>query len=196
MNKAIMMAIQPKWAKMIIDGEKEFEFRNYPIPKGMKVYLYCSKGKELLWIKNGKCITDGQYNRLLDELPNHLLSGKVVAEFVVDWYWDEDDIDGALFEEDNLPNYFAKIGYTNQKYAIKIKDLIVYDEEWQNDYFENTLTYRECKEQDKWDVWDLNNKVDDAPTSPIPVTEFTLYNKGSKMKSHPQGKVYVVEKEQ
>ena len=58
MNKAVMIAIQPKWAKMIKDGTKTFEFRNYAIPKGTKVYLYESLGKKKVC---PECYGEGGY---------------------------------------------------------------------------------------------------------------------------------------
>lgn len=48
--KALMVAIQPKWLKMILDGTKKFEFRNWEkadenIPVGTVLYFYESQGK-------------------------------------------------------------------------------------------------------------------------------------------------------
>ena len=43
--KAIMIATRPEWVEKIINGEKDFEFRNYKIPSGTKVYVYESLGK-------------------------------------------------------------------------------------------------------------------------------------------------------
>ena len=42
--KAMLVAIQPKWLKMILDGEKKFEFRNWKVPVGTVIYFYESLG--------------------------------------------------------------------------------------------------------------------------------------------------------
>lgn len=51
----------------------------------MKLLLYCTKGKEILWWnkkfdKGYQFFMDGKYNRLLDECPDFLLNGKIVGE--------------------------------------------------------------------------------------------------------------------
>lgn len=49
-----------------------------------KLLLYCTKAKkqkDLLWSNNLKhFFLDGAYNRLIDNLPEYLLNGKIVAE--------------------------------------------------------------------------------------------------------------------
>lgn len=49
-----------------------------------KLLLYCTKAnrqKDLLWSNDLKrFFLDGAYNRLIDNLPNYLLNGKIVAE--------------------------------------------------------------------------------------------------------------------
>ena len=50
-----------------------------------KLLLYCTKGKPNLWYNNkysngNKHFLDGAYNRIIDDLPIHLLNGKIVAE--------------------------------------------------------------------------------------------------------------------
>ena len=49
-----------------------------------KLLLYCTKAKkqkDLLWSNNLKhFFLDGSYNRLIDNLPEYLLNGKIVAE--------------------------------------------------------------------------------------------------------------------
>lgn len=48
--KAILMSIQPKWVKKIVNGEKTIEVRKTrpKIETPFKVYIYCTKGKEVL----------------------------------------------------------------------------------------------------------------------------------------------------
>jgi hypothetical protein len=122
--KAMLVAIQPKWLKMILDGDKKFLFRNWKVPVGTVLYFYESKGKKRsidVWEQYPYyyCYRDdnGQ-GMLLDYIREG--RGKVVAKAVVKEVWDEDDISCALFEEQDLPNYFAKCGYTDQKYALEL----------------------------------------------------------------------------
>lgn len=212
MNKAVMIPIQPKWSKMIKDGLKKFEFRNYAIPKGSKVYLYESLGREL----KCHCCHEGQ--------------GKVVAEFVV----------GEVYET-NLGKYrgldiayhsyvklgiltndkYREWGFANHSHAMEITDLIVYDEEWQCYIMEDS----EFDDKYYADYW---TKLEDAPTEPLDISEFIGWNKREKypmgecgtkfsecykcdmdnecsiqidgredckLTHAPQGKVYVVERE-
>ena len=240
MNKAMMIAIQPKWSNMIKEGTKTFEFRNYAIPKGTKVYLYESLGKS-------------KPRHLCEDYPNYIgfdtFEGKyahnvfegwgmVVAEFVVgECYevnppnWEDSDEKYAYLLQskelymDNLEEApagywktwlqskkdFKESGYTNQKHAHSITDLIVYDEEW----IKKELLHIDNK------TMKYNDKLTYAPTSPIPVTEFVSWNKLSdfvrtttrggilgkieyklhphtlekyKLTHAPQGRVYVVER--
>ena len=72
--KSIMISIRPEWVEKIIKGEKTIEIRkSYPkceLP--CKVYIYCTKGKDL-WMRNNDPIILG-YKRI---------NGKVVAEFIL-----------------------------------------------------------------------------------------------------------------
>ena len=238
MNKAMMIAIQPKWSNMIKEGTKTFEFRNYAIPKGTKVYLYESLGKKV-WISSELDLSDinnENYNKLNHEY-KHEGQGAVVAEFVVgECYevnppnWEDSDEKYAYLLQskelymDNLEEApagywktwlqskkdFKESGYTNQKHAHSITDLIVYDEEW----IKKELLHIDNK------TMKYNDKLTYAPTSPIPVTEFVSWNKSNYMQDNqldkmnmsykeyiklcvasfeylthaPQGRVYVVER--
>ena len=202
MNRAVMIAIQPKWAKMIIDGEKTFEFRNYAIPKGTKVYLYESLGK-----KHKEKEIQYPYGEVLGWEWVHEGKGKVVAEFVVGECYDwENDFDeelkfandsqysnvyfrGQLLDEydEELWNIFHSFcsqfaptkewenqGFTNQRYAHEIQDLIVYDEEWM-------LERRKLFADDIHDVtpsdWELGQEMGMRPTEPLAITEFVSWKK-------------------
>lgn len=48
--KAILMSIQPKWCEKIANGQKTIEVRKTrpKIETPFKVYIYCTKGKEVL----------------------------------------------------------------------------------------------------------------------------------------------------
>ena len=83
--KSIMLSIQPKWCELIAKGKKTVEVRKTmpELKMPFKVYIYCTKG-EFLWKDNLRIFTDGKYNRITDELPEDLLNGKVIGEFVCD----------------------------------------------------------------------------------------------------------------
>ncbi len=98
--KALMVAIQPKYLKMILDGEKPFEYRNWnSSPKkmreliGKEIYFYCTKAKPYLWDivqQSGIDFYGSRYlirdiNLPMNELiyTGHQLNGKVVAKAVV-----------------------------------------------------------------------------------------------------------------
>lgn len=48
--KSILMSIQPKWCEKIVNGEKTIEVRKTrpKLETPFKVYIYCTKGKEVL----------------------------------------------------------------------------------------------------------------------------------------------------
>lgn len=93
--KSMIVAIQPKWLKLILDGTKKFEFRNWKVPVGTVIYFYCSKGKPILYHTDGGyadnvgTIGGGVYEIdgvvTLDDIDkmDYLLNGKVVAKAVV-----------------------------------------------------------------------------------------------------------------
>lgn len=78
--KAILMSIQPKWCEKIVNGEKTIEVRKTrpKLETPFKVYIYCTKGKEVL-------------------VTNKLVSWtkEVIGEFVCDMI-EEFQIKGAL----------------------------------------------------------------------------------------------------
>ena len=121
-----------------------------------KLLLYCTKAKkqkDLLWSNNLKhFFLDGSYNRLIDNLPEYLLNGKIVAE--CDFDVEEIDFASERFYENDIEKYNIEInkqnellkrscltatqivcyldkkgkGQTNLKgYAIHIKNLHIFD---------------------------------------------------------------------
>ena len=137
-----------------------------------KLLLYCTKAKkqkDLLWSNNLKhFFLDGSYNRLIDNLPEYLLNGKIVAEcdfeveeIVCDGYAylplnsnpAELETKGCLTEQE-LENYFTK-KYGLVGYAIHIKNLHIFDKPKElNDYYKFDGIYN-----------DINNwkTIDKAP---------------------------------
>ena len=114
-----------------------------------KLLLYCpktKKQKDLLWSNNLKYFfLDGAYNRLIDNLPEYLLNGKIVAE--CDFEVEEITNCGTSFmimkyddlqESYNYTNKIARdscLNYNdlrrylraNNGYAIHIKNLHIFD---------------------------------------------------------------------
>lgn len=115
----------------------------------MKLLLYCTKAKkqkDLLWSNNLKhFFLDGAYNRLIDNLPDYLLNGKIVAEcdfeveeltncgtsFMIMKY---DDLKESYrytnkIARESCLNYTDLRRYlgTNNGYAIHIKNLHIFD---------------------------------------------------------------------
>ena len=76
--KALMVAIRPKWLKMILDGDKKFEFRNWKVPVGTVLYFYECLGKF-----SQKIIPVSKNNPIPRYSPSYEGRGKVVAKAVV-----------------------------------------------------------------------------------------------------------------
>lgn len=83
MSKAVLISIQPKWCELIASGKKTVEVRKTEpkLDTPFKVYIYCTKG-EYLWKDKDRVFLDGKYNRIIDNMPEWLLNGKVIGEFV------------------------------------------------------------------------------------------------------------------
>ena len=88
MNKALILSVRPEHAYNILTGKKTLELRK-SAPKGFKgwVYVYVTKGKPYIWANDiKKPFLDSRYNRLIDELPKHLLNGTIPFRFWFDEY--------------------------------------------------------------------------------------------------------------
>jgi hypothetical protein len=123
--KALMVAIQPKWLKMILDGKKKFEFRNWKnadenVLVGTVLYFYESKGKKkqhTSWYQTPSGGLVGSTEITYEG------RGKVVAKAVVKRVYDlnknEDYADWICRNETKLdvPNF---TGYIRQHYAIEL----------------------------------------------------------------------------
>lgn len=257
MNKAVMLPVQPKWVEMIKSGEKEYEFRNYPLEVGMKVYIYESKGKFLGYQLFND---DGVYGDIMSlrQLQNQFEythwyreegvecftkvyegSGMVVAEAVVEECYELDylfpdvtltplKIANHIREyqcsggNDNLIlNYdieeLKPLGYTNQRYAIKLKDIKFYDEPidksefvlWNKvvDIMKHTPTYfavdESCLENNdnlfeelEKGISECDACVFDTGVGITPQCSFKLVKEELIIKHAPQSKVFVVEREE
>ena len=121
--KSIMISIRPEWIVKILNGKKTTELRkSYPkceLP--CKVYIYCTKGKNLVnefgeFIANNKCYCYPELN------------GKVVAEFTLNKITKHEK--NYIDVEDNLCYNFSsedvkKAGfYLDDKNAISTIDTL------------------------------------------------------------------------
>lgn len=97
--KKMMVSIKPLWLEKILKGEKEYEFRNWKVPVGTVIYFYCSKTTSKQQIQ-----TSGVFEQKVS------VSG--VVEQIV---------------ETKNENFKTENGFTNQKFAIKIKELKVFE---------------------------------------------------------------------
>ena len=134
--KALLVAIQPKWLKKILDGEKKFEFRNWKVPVGTVLYFYCTKAKPYLWYEQHytdmpEFLHSGSETlNYIGITENDVLNGKVVAKAVVKdvyeydqstknyiIYTDWNNINQKSFKKDN------DIGYSSKKYALQLSQV-------------------------------------------------------------------------
>lgn len=143
--KSVLISIQPKWCELIISGKKNAEVRK-SAPKlepPFKVYIYCSKGKDLLLdiIRDGDDIMGHVYRGkpVFIKKPESSFrfgnSGKVIAEFT---YYREipflmkdgeplvlQSISGlrtCLTKEEAAKYIGNKKGYIWQIYGLKVYD--------------------------------------------------------------------------
>lgn len=150
--KSVLISIQPKWVSKICnkigdrDGkslyEKTVEVRKTKpkIDVPFKCYIYCTKGKDLLTISNGKVNKPNEIViDLTNDRPIYELNSNVIGEFVCDRidefsvpypaYFSEVDsktesiIKSACLRPMDIHHYNG----TRQTYAWHISDLVIYD---------------------------------------------------------------------
>lgn len=141
--KSVLISIQPKWCELIASGKKTVEVRKTKpkLEPPFKCYIYCTKGKEKLWVLRGseRAFTREKIAAICqakDVGGAYQGNGKVIGEFVCDRieYWnhkihDDDTItlekasDLSCVSEDELVKY-ADLGHL---YAWHISDLKIYD---------------------------------------------------------------------
>jgi len=190
MNRAMIFPIHKKWVDMIFDGTKKFEFRN-KLPKhlktGMKIYIYETQHK----VK-----TPYGFNVQKGQIVGEVTVGEIYDNNVVSELYDK-----AYYGCHSLDYYYEKVeelGYTGHKYAIELKNVIKYDEEWISENLSN-LDYDWVEEPP------MIKLLENSPTSPIAKEEFVSWNKYEKYRTYinnyncnviypPQAPIYVVEK--
>ena len=127
----ILISIKPEWVEKILNGDKTIEIRK-TMPKcelPCKVYVYCTKGKDL-WMHNKETIILGN-----TDFTSYWLNGKVVAEFTLKLIDKIADLSNFMNREYIYQN--AKItekelwdysdGGTKTMYGWHIDDLKIYD---------------------------------------------------------------------
>ena len=148
MNKAIFTPCKKKWLDMYRKGLKDMEFKGKNTKKwqvGMKVYFYESLGKKKhikLWEKYPEYYSrryDNGEGMMCDYITEG--TGKVVMEAVIDIRY-KVQING-IYETDLIINRdtnehitlnnddifeLENIGYDDQPYTFKLKDIKFYDE--------------------------------------------------------------------
>jgi predicted transcriptional regulator len=146
--KTLMVSFQPKWARMILSGEKKYEFRqgNFVNAKtGDKFLILESLGKS-----KSVTLTEVHESNVTPRISSATFrvnegTGKVIGEFIVgEVYDDMYVIEEKLFYDEGykgeLSEWYVKeqlegytrlkdldIGYTDQPLAFEITQLKVYD---------------------------------------------------------------------
>lgn len=122
--KSVLISIQPKWCELIASGKKTIEVRKTKpkLETPFKVYIYCTKGENLWKNKNLPFMA---YNRIIDNLPEHLLNGKVIGEFVCD----EIIVADYGSKPKTMLDEFELLDYADGKavYGWHISNLVIYD---------------------------------------------------------------------
>lgn len=131
MSKAVLISIQPKWCELIASGKKTVEVRKTKpkLDTPFKCYIYCTKG-EYLWKDKDRVFLDGKYNRIIDNMPEWLLNGRVIGEFVCDSIISHCEMANAdIAEQQGCIKREKLIKYAGDKeiYGWHISDLVIYD---------------------------------------------------------------------
>lgn len=145
-DKSVLISIQPKWCRLIMNGEKTYELRkNTPkLTTPFKCYIYCTKEKsssEILldtghqfldYTPDGKCATKTSHSPY---------NGHILGEFICDYIYtvtasrnafddkvdvccsDADIVSKSCVDEESIIEYF---GDYKDGYAWHIKDFKLY----------------------------------------------------------------------
>lgn len=87
--KSVLISIQPKWCELIASGKKTVEVRKTKpkLDPPFKCYIYCTNGKEKLWVLSGSerdfnCEKIACIAQAKDVGGAYQGNGKVIGEFV------------------------------------------------------------------------------------------------------------------
>jgi len=108
--KALMVAIQPKWLKMILNGEKKFEFRNWKVPVGTVIYFYCTKAKPIIYDGYKEYIGHGDFKENC-----WTLNGKVVAKAVVKDVYEIGIANRPFYDKEKLRSWSKYETFTKEQ---------------------------------------------------------------------------------
>lgn len=141
---AVLFSIRPEPCLYIANGQKEWEFRTKP-PKSEKDYkgfIYCTKGKETLWVlkkEHRQGIKDvAQIFTAKDCGAAYRANGKVIGEFICDdvvrvitgGFVNPFAINNQILERGRLSNgelLAYTDNYRKDLYALHISQPIIYD---------------------------------------------------------------------
>lgn len=179
--KAVLISIQPKWCEKIANGEKTIEVRKSrpKLETPFKVYIYCTKAKEMhhngciVWHEDSLFSADKgeiKYGSSLELWGNNyehgaIFNGKVIGEFVCDRidelpcgvnkpYW--------LKEKTCITNEHYKEYLGNKNgYGWHISDIKIYDKPKELSEFKSVKVIRRYhkKEYDKYEKLSHSHRV-------------------------------------
>ena len=206
--KSVLISIKPKWVEKIASGEKTIEVRktkpNFGTP--FKVYIYCTKGKDLLrevdcWNTKAKIHTTNYKIINLDYCTNKIANGKVIGEFVCDKIEDFYCASVPYRKENNLgygkfiDNGVYKVDGWNEGIVFERNDRFIDTMLNNNDLKEMRLSAQELfdyigvgKHLYAWYISDI--KIYDKPKG---LSEFSKYgfDRSIPLKRTPQSWCYV-----
>ena len=116
--KSVLISIQPKWCEPICNLIKTVEVRkNKPkLDTPFKCYIYCTKGRDMLYSVNGIAQPITTINLdLKQDNTIQTLNGKVIGEFVCD------RID--IISNKDLQENFRRLSHIIVKSCLKVQEL-------------------------------------------------------------------------
>ena len=131
--KSVLISIQPKWCELIAFGKKTVEVRKTrpKLDVPFKVYIYCTSGKENLWVLRA---SERKYApekvasifAAKDVGGAYRANGKVIGEFVCNlitsgkrlYYWHISDL--VIYDK---PKELSEFAHT-QEYINKIRNQV------------------------------------------------------------------------
>ena len=147
--KSVLISIRPEWCEKIASGEKTVEVRKTrpEIEPPFKCYIYCTKGKEKLWVLRGseRAFTREKIAAICqakDVGGAYQGNGKVIGEFVCDNvakilnFLTHFGVEGRPESELNTIarasclDYMDMLGYFGTEkdgYSWHISDLVIYE---------------------------------------------------------------------
>ena len=148
MSKAVLLSIRPEWCEKIASGKKTVEVRKTrpKLKAPFKVYIYCTSGKEKLWVLRAseRKYVPEKVASIFDAKDvggSYKANGKVIGEFVCDKIFSiryrcgSYRCEGLMAHENDriaaasqlslydMRNYLS----CNGGYGWHISDLVVYD---------------------------------------------------------------------